>query len=194
MKTTFQKIRDNNPCGDGWRKLICYYKPESFNEEVTIEEIVKSNGIKDAIWALRAVDDKKKIVMFSIAVAKTCLSNFEKYFPNDNRVRKCLEITEKYINDECTLEDLEAAEYAVRSAVRSAWSAVRSARSAWSAAESAARSAEYAARSAEYAVRSAAESAWSYRSAWSAAESAWSYRSSAYDKLKEILIEICQNN
>ena len=71
MQTTFRKIKESYPCKDGWGKLIKYYTPKNLDEIITIKEIIKSNGIQDAIWALRCVGDKKKVLLFSADVAES---------------------------------------------------------------------------------------------------------------------------
>ncbi len=124
---------------------------------------------RDKAWLASRVAPLKTLQQWSVECAEYVLENFEKKFPNDNRVRDCIEVTKKVINGE--LEE-SVARSAAESAVWSAASAAQSAaESAWSVARSAAESAVWSAVwSAASAAQSAAESAWS--AAWSAAESA----------------------
>ena len=52
MKTTFQEIKDNRPCHKGWQKLLENIAPAAMEAEVTYEQILDSNGIIDAAWAV----------------------------------------------------------------------------------------------------------------------------------------------
>jgi len=61
ITTTLNKIREHQPCQDGWVKLnkhlgVDYDKDAPIN----IIEILNNNGLDDAIWCLRAVDNHKK--------------------------------------------------------------------------------------------------------------------------------------
>ena len=113
----------------------------------------------------------------SMKFAYSCLGNFEKEYPNDNRPRLAIEAKRKFLKGEITEVELDAARLAARSAASSA------ARSAYSAAESAARSAASSASSAAYSAYSAAESA-----AWSAASSA--ARSAAKKEQVKMILEV----
>lgn len=54
--TTLKQIRNNSPCEDGWKKLLIFLgKKKADQEPLDILTILKSNGIDDAIWCLRAV-------------------------------------------------------------------------------------------------------------------------------------------
>ena len=137
------------------------------------------------LWlAGRSNIDSKLLVQVAVECAELSLPNYEKQYPNDNRIRDCINTVKRWIKGEASLEDVSTAWSAAESAAEStAWSAESAARSAaWSAesaAESAARSAAWSAESAArsktfslFPARSvsAAESAES--AAWSAAESA----------------------
>lgn len=53
---TLQSIRDEGPCQPGWEKLrksVGVRKPLS--TVVTLEQILESNGVEDAQWALRCI-------------------------------------------------------------------------------------------------------------------------------------------
>jgi hypothetical protein len=63
MKTTLRRILDWSPCGqepgsdEGWDKLLRYLgKTEADDEPLPLLTILESNGLVDALWALRAVD------------------------------------------------------------------------------------------------------------------------------------------
>ena len=107
--TTFEKIRSFKACESGWRKLLDSHNPKDHSQEISIRDILKSNGIKDAVWALRAVDDKTNVYMFCADVAESVLNLFENKYPDDKRPRKAIEATRKYANKEISKEELSAA-------------------------------------------------------------------------------------
>ncbi len=181
MKITIDKIKSLNPCEEG----IDNFESKYPNFKGTLETILCLNDISysDKIWLATRVLDKMTLVQWSLDCATFVVDNFNREFPDDNRVNDCLDVVQKYING-------EVSESAVVSAARSV------ARSALSAARSAAKSAEWSARSAAWSKWSAAESAaesaalaiQSVRSAtWSAALSAArsAARSAAWSGEKE---------
>ena len=185
---------------DNFDKLYPNYNAK-LSDLLSLDDIPYS----DKAWLASRVAPLKTLQQWSVECAEYALENFEKKFPNDNRVRDCIEVTKKVINGE--LEESaawsarsaawSAAESAAESAAKSAAeSAAWSARSAaWSAAESAARSAAWsAARSAaESAAWSAAESA-AESAAWSAARSAWSAAEKEQEDINlNILIALLKN-
>ena len=63
MKTTLNAIREHAPCAEGWKKLLTYLgKTEADDEPLSLLMILDSNGLDDALWALRAVEgyDREK--------------------------------------------------------------------------------------------------------------------------------------
>ena len=86
---------------------------------------------------------KADSVALSIYVAELVISNYEKEYPNDSRLRDAIEAAKKWLKNP-TKDNQEAAWSAARSAESAAWSAAESAAesAAWSAARSAAWSAE----------------------------------------------------
>ena len=100
MKTTFQKIRDNQPNPYSWWKLMSHHNPSSLNEEISIKGIIESNGLDDAIWALRTVEDTEALISLSIDVVESVLHVYEKCFSGDLRARDCIDACKKYIRME----------------------------------------------------------------------------------------------
>ena len=160
MIITIDKIKSLDPCQSGIENFESKY-PKYKN---TLGHLLSLGDISysDKIWLAAKVLDKMTLVQWSLDCATLVAENFNKQYPEDNRINDCLEVVKKYINGEC---DESAAGSAARLAV---WSAVRSA--AGSAARLAAGSAVWSAESAaRLAVRSAAGSA---ESAAGSAESA----------------------
>jgi len=143
MTTTLNKIKAHSPCKDGWNKLLNYLgKTQADNEPLSIATIIQSNGIKDAVWALRAVEGKdKEIRLFAADCAELVLHIFENRYPNDDCPRKAIQAARDYANGVIDKYELAAARDAAWDAARAAardaaWDAARVA--AWDAARVAA--------------------------------------------------------
>ena len=183
MTTTLNKIKAHSPCKDGWNKLLNYLgKTQADNEPLSIATIIQSNGIKDAVWALRAVEGKdKEIRLFAADCAELVLHIFENRYPNDDRPRKAIQAARDYANGVIDKYELAAAWDAARAA---AWDAARVA--AGDAARAAARDAAWDA--AGDAARDAAGDAAGVAARDAARDAAWdAARDAAWDaKWKEI--------
>jgi len=179
MTTTLNKIKAHSPCKDGWNKLLNYLgKTQADNEPLSIATIIQSNGIKDAVWALRAVEGKdKEIRLFAADCAELVLHIFENRYPNDDRPRKAIQAARDYANGVIDKYELAAAWDAARAA---AWDAARVA--AGDAARAAARDAAW------DAARDAAGDAAGVAARDAARDAAWdAARDAAWDaKWKEI--------
>jgi len=78
MKTTLNEIKKHNPCADGWPKLLkSLNKTKSDDKELDLMDILKSNGIKDAVWALRCFD-YLDYCLFLADVAESVLHIYER--------------------------------------------------------------------------------------------------------------------
>ena len=147
MKTTLNAIRKHDPCADGWKKLLQYLgKTEADDEPLFISTILKSNGLDDALWCLRAVDGHdKEIRLLAVAYARKV-----QHLMTDSRSIAALDVAERHAHGKATDDDLaaagaaaEAAWAAGAAAWAAAWTAARDAAgdSAWTAARAAARAA-----------------------------------------------------
>ena len=173
MKTTLNMLRnqDPKPCSEGWVKLLKHLgKTKADDDELPILIIIDSNGIDDAIWALRAVPARdREIRLFSIWCARQV-----QHLLADQRSIDALDVAERYANGAASKDDLASA----RAAARAAYAAAYAARAAYAAAYAAdvAYAAAYAADAAAYAADVAARAA---------------ARDSARAAQKQKLIEIC---
>ena len=117
MKTTLNDIRAHNPCPDGWRKLLAYLgKTEADDEPLSLLTILESNGLDDALWALRAVqgyDHEKRLY------AVWCARQVE-HLLIDQRSLNALEVAERFARGRATREELDAAGAAATAAARDA--------------------------------------------------------------------------
>ena len=175
MNTTLNKIRSYRPCEDGWENLLTYLrKTEADDEPLSIRTILGSNGVEDAIWALRAVDDhKREIRLFAADCAESVLHIYEDAHPGDDRPRKAIEAARRYANGEISAEELEEARAAAGAAARKA---------AWYVAGYAALAARNAAWAAGYARKAAENAAWDALGAREA-------RAAEIEKQKELLLK-----
>ncbi|MGB1303985.1 putative immunity protein, partial [Pseudoalteromonas marina] len=78
MKTTLNEIEKHRPCLGGWSKLLkSLNKTKSDDEELDLMYILKSNGIEDAVWALRCFD-YLDYCLFLADVAESVLHIYER--------------------------------------------------------------------------------------------------------------------
>jgi len=193
MKTTFAKILEQSPCGqkkdsnEGWDKLISYWKPSDLSKQITIRQILESNGIKDAVWAMAAVDDQKKVMLFCADVAESVLHIFEKEHPNDDRARKCIDGVRRFAKDEITQSEFNEFKDAASSAAAASASSV-SYSSFFAYLASSATS--FVSSAYDSASAAAATSAASASAAYSAASAAYSAAySDKWEEIEEILLK-----
>jgi len=163
MQTTLNAIKKHSPCESGWKKLLASLgKTKADDAPLELTHILQSNGLDDALWCLRALPEQyhKQIRLYACDVAEHVLPIFEKLFPEDKRVRSCIEAARGFANGTVSEEQLYAAraaawDSALAAAGDSAWDAAWAAAwdSAWAAAEAAAEDAAWAAA---WAARAAA--------------------------------------
>ena len=139
MIITVDKIAEHKPCKDRFDN----FKKEYPNYSGTLEDFLNLDRITydDKVWVCVRLLRKNVLVHWSIKCAESVLPNFELVYPDDKRVRQCLE-TLKSISDFENMTNPDRG--SARSAASAAWSAAWSAESAESA-RSAAWSAESAA-------------------------------------------------
>lgn len=59
--TTLNDIRKQGPCTFGWAKLLkSLGKLHADDDPISLEHILNSNGIADAVWSLRAIKNYDK--------------------------------------------------------------------------------------------------------------------------------------
>ena len=126
MKTTFGEIREFNPCTDGWKLLCKNLNPEmDMEKEVSVLEILESNGVKDAFWALRTQDYRDYCLILA-DVAESVLHIFEEKNKGDTRPRKAIEAIRKWhsgIITDAELKDAADAADAADATYNAAYSA-----------------------------------------------------------------------
>ncbi len=172
--TTLNRIKEYEPCGSGWKRLLKFLgKDKADNRRLSFKRILKSNGIHDAIWALRTLPYEDKC-LFLADVAESVLHIYEKRNPDDDRPRKAIQAVRDYKVNGITREQLNKAR-AAAAAVADAYAAYAADVAVAYAAYAADVAVAYAAYAADVAVADAADDA-----AYAAADAAYAAADAAY--------------
>ena len=132
MKTTLKAIRNHGPRGFVWVNLLgALGKTKADDAPLSLLEILKSNGLDDALWCLRAVDGHdKEIRLYAVWCARQV-----QHLMTDKRSLDALDVAEAFANGKATKKELAAARAAAWDAARAAGDAAGAA--AWDAARAA---------------------------------------------------------
>jgi len=165
--TTLNRIREHDPCKDGWEKLLRHLgKTKADDDPLPLSVILDSNGLDDTLWCLRTVPEHdREWRLFAVWCARKV-----QHLMADQRSIDALDVAERYANGTATDDELSAARDA-------AWAAARAAAgdAAWAAAWDAAWAAAWAAAG-DAAWAAAGDAAWAAArdAAWAAArDAAW---------------------
>jgi len=103
MKTTLNKIRAHSPCHDGWQKLLRGLgKTQPDDETLWIDEILDHNGLGDALWCLRAVENcDREIRLYAV----WCVRRVQ-HLANDPRSIAALDVVERHARGDASDEEL----------------------------------------------------------------------------------------
>jgi hypothetical protein len=56
ITTTLNKIREHEPCVNGWVKLLIGLgKVSADDEPLPLTKVLETNGLSDALWCLKAI-------------------------------------------------------------------------------------------------------------------------------------------
>jgi hypothetical protein len=120
MKTTMTlgDIRAHRPCEPGWDKLVASCGTDDPGHTVSLIDILDSNGIDDAIWAVRCLPRRARVSL-ALAFAATVehLSS---------AAAKCNAVTRRWLVGDATDDELAAAALAAGGAAAlaaGAWAA-----------------------------------------------------------------------
>ena len=85
---------------------------------IPLTHVIKSNGLQDAIWSLRATTEPCRdfITNYVLWCAEQVLDIYEKKYPDDKRVREYLEGVKKYQLNEISKENLTILRHAAANA------------------------------------------------------------------------------
>lgn len=154
---TLEEAREKGACIEGHNSVVCYLTGREYDDEideyiqhdatVSILDVLESNGLNDALWALRYVKGRDRdIRLYAVWCARQVQHPMD-----DQRSIDALDVAEKYANGKATERELSDARDA-------AWDAINATAfaSSWAAAFAAANAA---ASAAEWAAETAASSA-----------------------------------
>ncbi|MDN7998084.1 hypothetical protein QZN00_13090 [Burkholderia multivorans] len=153
---TLDALRKAGACYNGYNKLVRSLQGQPFTDEdegresyirfrhdaeIPLLDILKSNGLDDALWSLRCISGADRdIRLFAIWCARQV-----EHLMEDQRSKDALNVAERFANGEATEEERAAAGDAAWDAARdAAWDAARGAAgaaaraAAWDAARAAA--------------------------------------------------------
>ena len=175
LATTLAQLRKAGACVSGYNRLVRALQGKPFTsedekrethirfahkDEIPLEFILDSNGLDDALWALRASNcSERDARLYAVAVAR----EVQHLMPE--ACVAALDVAERFANGQATAQELgearsaAAAYFAAAAATRATWTATRAAaaRAAYFAAARAA--ADAAARAAYFAAYYAADAA-----------------------------------
>ena len=189
FNVTLSALRKAGACVDGYNRLVRTLQGLGFTEDdawrknrlrfvhedpISIRTILDSNGIDDALWALRCIDNAdndKDVRLFAIWCARQV-----DHLMTDARSKTALDVAERHANGLATDDALDAA-WAAASAAADAAASAAVWDAAWAAASAAA-----------WAAASVAASAAAWAAAWAAADAAAD--AAARDAQKNRLIEM----
>ena len=101
--TTLNKIREHDPCPDGWRKLLAgLNKAEPDDELLPLVRIIEINGLNDALWALRTTDCDRESRLLSVAYARQI-----QHLMTDARSVAALDVADRFANGKATRKELK---------------------------------------------------------------------------------------
>lgn len=174
MKTTLTKIREHQPCGEGWTKLLKHLgKTQADDEPLDFLTILESNGLDDALWCVRSAPEyNRDWRLFAVWCARQV-----QHLMTDEHSIHALDVAERHANGQASEGELATARDA-------AWAAT---------ARATARATVRAA------VRDTVAAAWATARDTAAAASdtaAWAAtaRAAARDTQKEMFIKMCHGN
>lgn len=171
FQVTLKQLRAAGACFSGYNKLVASISGEplvasnryavfDFDQPISVLQILNSNGLQDAIWALRCTHGAdREIRLFAVLCARQV-----QHLITDERSLAALNVAEKFANGLATKEELAYA-YAAADAAYAHASAVAyaayaaAADAANAAANSAVDAAANAANAAAYAAYAAANAA-----------------------------------
>ena len=104
--TTLNRIREHNPCADGWRTLLKHLgKTEADDAPLAYSTILDSNGLDNALWCMRAEPQHSRIWrMYAVRCARRV-----QHLMTDERSLQALDVAERHARGEATDAELDAA-------------------------------------------------------------------------------------
>ena len=192
LHTTYRLLREANACRDRYMVFRRATRAKGYrgDQPIPLTECLDSNGLEDALWALRAVPPEETAQRDRLARLLTCdyaervLPLFERIWPDDDRPAKAIEVLRRFANGQATQEEMTTAALAAE-AVRATWT-VADAEVAWAGWAAPWASAWAAVWAAEASGWAASPTAWAapwasaWAAAWAAEASGWAASPTAW--------------
>ena len=146
LYTTFKLLREHRACSSDYNKLAGLkggVNEYGDNTPIPLDEIVKTLGLADGLWALQALTEPTPswVWLMGAEFAERVLSIFARKYPEDERPRKAIEAIRDFTAGQISRAELMKAAYAAHDAAYAAHAAASDAAHA--------AHADYAARGAE---------------------------------------------
>ena len=111
--TTLNKIRDAEPCEEGWKKLLKHLnKKKADSKPLPLSVILESNGLDDTLWALRTLPEYNNLWRkFAVWCARQV-----QHLMTDQRSLDALDVAWRHSEGNATDNELAAAGAAARAA------------------------------------------------------------------------------
>jgi len=110
---TLQQIRDAGPCESGWRKLNKTLGNPDLSVEISIGDVVLSNGLDDALWCLRFLPPRERVAAIMPCVRRASAHT------SDPRVHECIAAIDRWLAGDDNV-DIQAATAATATAAAAA--------------------------------------------------------------------------
>lgn len=109
LHTTLNQIRMHGPCAGGWAILLDFLeKWKADDEPLSFLTILKSNGLQDAVWALRTLPEEYwgKVRLLACLFAESILPFAAE---GEERPRLAIEAARKFVAGEISAEEMQNA-------------------------------------------------------------------------------------
>ena len=186
LETTLKKLREYRACENRYDHLVKALGDEYGDDTpLSVSRILDTNGVSDALWALRACDmsqgDKNAVYLLACDYAEHVLHIFEDKYPDNPYPRAAIESRRAWVRGEISDSELRCAADAARTAYFAAATTFAAGDAYFAAAAHsyAYSAAVYAARAAYFAAAANADVTYSAAYAAATATDAYSYAYSA---------------
>lgn len=93
--TSYGKIRSFAPCKVAWKKLLKGTNPErKMDKQISLLEILDSNGVEDAIWALQCWSFPEYHLLIVDILRRILLPYWTAVYPEDDRLASAIQAIE----------------------------------------------------------------------------------------------------
>lgn len=106
MKTSLTNLRENSPCIDGWKTVLkSVDKTKVDDVPLPLLDILASNGLTHALWALRGVEGHDDIIRSFVV---KCVDKVKHLLVEEQTIN-ALNVAELFANRNATVEELDRA-------------------------------------------------------------------------------------